>query len=70
MESTILGLMLDTSVLVRAERSGLTVDELLEEVRTVEGEVEIAVSAIAIAEFVLSAFICVYPWLILFAPSW
>jgi tRNA(fMet)-specific endonuclease VapC len=52
MESARLGLILDTSVLVAAERRGLSVDQLLEEVRTNLGEVEIAVSAITIAELV------------------
>ena|SRR5438128_1707041 len=52
MESARLGLILDTSVLVAAERRGLNVDQLLEEVRAKMGEVEIAVSAITVAELV------------------
>jgi predicted nucleic acid-binding protein len=53
METSVLGLILDTSVLVAGERRGLTVDQLLDEVRTAIGkEIEIAVSAITIAELV------------------
>ena len=52
MESAFLGLILDTSVLVAAERRGLSVDQLLEEVLGKVGEVEIAVSAITVAELV------------------
>ncbi|MBI1788155.1 MAG: PIN domain-containing protein [Acidobacteria bacterium] len=52
MESSLLGLILDTSVLVAGERRGLTVDQLLEEVEGAAGKVEIAVSVITIAELV------------------
>jgi predicted nucleic acid-binding protein len=52
MEPALLGLVLDTSVLVAAERRGMTVDALLEQVRAAAGEVEIAVSAITVAELV------------------
>lgn len=44
MDPTLLGLVLDTSVLVAAERRGLTVERLLENVRSKAGELEIAVS--------------------------
>jgi predicted nucleic acid-binding protein len=58
METSVLGLILDTSVLVAGERRGLTVDQLLDEVRTAIGkEIEIAVSAITIAELVHSEII-------------
>ena len=40
MEPIVLGLILDTSVLVRAERLGLTIDQLLDQTRAVEREVE------------------------------
>jgi predicted nucleic acid-binding protein len=52
MEPALLGLVLDTSVLVSAERRGVTVDALLEQVRGTAGEVEIAVSALTVAELV------------------
>jgi tRNA(fMet)-specific endonuclease VapC len=52
MEPAVLGLILDTSVLVAAERRGLTVDQLLEEVRAAVGEIDIAVSVITVAELV------------------
>jgi predicted nucleic acid-binding protein len=50
MGPSLLGLVLDTSVLIAAERRGLTVDQLLEEVKGKAGELEIAVSAITVAE--------------------
>lgn len=52
MEPALLGIVLDTSVLVAAERRSLTVDQLLEEVRGKAGELEIAVSAITLAELI------------------
>src|SRR5260370_42666323 len=52
MEPTVLGLILDTSVLVKAERLGLTIDQLLDQIRAVECEIEIAVSVITIAGLV------------------
>ena len=53
MESTLLGLILDTSVLVAAERRGQRVDQLLEQIRAEMGpEVKLAVSAITLAELI------------------
>ena len=50
MEPTILGLMVDSSILIDAERRGLDVSELLETIATVLGEAEPAVCSIPIAE--------------------
>jgi len=52
MESAILGLILDSSVIIQAERKRQTVEELLTEVRRVFGEVDVAISAVTVAELV------------------
>src|SRR5258708_30679011 len=52
MESTILGLILDSSIIIEAERRGDTVEQLLEYVRKHFGEVDIAISSITVAELV------------------
>ena len=52
MESALLGLILDSSVIVEAERKGQTVEQLLEQVRRSVGEVEIAICSVKVAELV------------------
>jgi tRNA(fMet)-specific endonuclease VapC len=52
MDPALLGLVLDTSVLVAAERRCLTIDQLLEDVRKQIGDLEIVVSAITLAELI------------------
>jgi len=52
MESPLLGLVLDSSVIVAAERKRQTVEDLLTSVAQAFGEVEIAISAATLAEFV------------------
>ena len=52
MESPILGLILDSSVIIAAERKRLTFEQLLTSVRQTYGEVEIAISAVTLAELV------------------
>jgi predicted nucleic acid-binding protein len=52
MESPLLGLILDSSVIIAAERKHQTVEELLTSVGQAYGEVEIAVSAVTLAELV------------------
>jgi predicted nucleic acid-binding protein len=44
------GLILDTSVIVRAERRGHSVAEILAQVRQTHGETEVGVSVVTIAE--------------------
>jgi tRNA(fMet)-specific endonuclease VapC len=52
MESAFLGLVLDSSIVIEAERKGHTVEQLLEQVRQTFGEVEIALTSVTIAELV------------------
>jgi predicted nucleic acid-binding protein len=52
MESALLGLILDSSVIVEAERKGQTVEQLLEQVGRSVGEVEIAICSVTVAELV------------------
>jgi predicted nucleic acid-binding protein len=52
MESTLLGLILDSSVIIAAERKRQTVEELLALVERTFGEIEIAISAVTLAELV------------------
>jgi predicted nucleic acid-binding protein len=52
MESPLLGLILDSSVIIAAERKRQTVEQLLTSVGHAFGEVEIAISAITLAELV------------------
>jgi predicted nucleic acid-binding protein len=52
MESPLLGLILDSSVIIAAERKRQTVGDLLTSVGQAFGEVEIAISAVTLAELV------------------
>ena len=52
MESPLLGLILDSSIIIAAERKRQTVEQLLTSVGQAFGEVEIAISAITLAELV------------------
>lgn len=52
MESAFLGLILDSSVIIAAERRRQTVEELLTAVGQSFGEIEIAISAVTLAELV------------------
>jgi predicted nucleic acid-binding protein len=52
MESSLLGLILDSSVIIAAERKRQTVAELLTSVGQTFGEVEVAISAVTLAELV------------------
>src|ERR1035437_7953584 len=52
MESPLLGLILDSSVIIAAERKRQTVEEFLTSVGQVFGEIEIAISAVTLAELV------------------
>jgi predicted nucleic acid-binding protein len=51
-EPTFLGLILDSSVIIRAERNRQTVEDFLVEVRRHFGEIEVAISAVTVAELV------------------
>jgi tRNA(fMet)-specific endonuclease VapC len=50
MEPAILGLVLDSSVIIEAERKRQTVEEFLSGIRQAFGEVDISISAVTIAE--------------------
>ena len=50
MESALLGLVLDSSVLIAAERKNQTVEQLLASIREAFGEVEVLISAVSLAE--------------------
>jgi len=50
MDSTLPGLVLDSSVLIAAERRQITLDRTIEAVRKVVGEVPLVLSAVTIAE--------------------
>jgi len=52
MESPLLGLILDSSVIIAAERKRQTVEQLLTSVGQAFGEVEIAISSVTLAELV------------------
>lgn len=52
MESPLLGLILDSSVIMAAERKRQTVEEFLTSIGRTFGEVEIAMSAVTLAELV------------------
>jgi len=50
------GVILDSSVIIAAERRGHTVRQILEQVRALRGEIEIGVSVVTIAELVHGAY--------------
>ncbi|MBI4873885.1 MAG: PIN domain-containing protein [Acidobacteria bacterium] len=52
MESPLLGLILDSSVIIAAERKRQTVEDLLTSIGQTFGEIEIAISAVTLAELV------------------
>lgn len=52
MEPAILGLILDSSIIIEAERKGHSVEQLLEHLKELFGEVEVALSPVTVAELV------------------
>jgi tRNA(fMet)-specific endonuclease VapC len=52
MESAILGLTLDSSIVITAERRGLSVEQLIESILEAYGEVELSLSPVTVAELV------------------
>jgi len=50
------GIILDSSVIIAAERRGHTVRQILEQVRAAQGEIDIGVSVVAIAELIHGAY--------------
>jgi predicted nucleic acid-binding protein len=55
-EPASVGIALDSSIIIAAERRGHTVREILEQVKAAQGEIEIGVSVITIAELVHGAY--------------
>ena len=51
-----MGVVLDSSVIIAAERRGRIVREILEQVKAVQGEIEIGLSVVTIAELVHGAY--------------
>jgi tRNA(fMet)-specific endonuclease VapC len=50
------GIVLDSSVIIAAERRGHTVREILKDIKAVKGEIEISLSVVTIAELVHGAY--------------
>jgi len=55
-EPASVGIILDSSIIIAAERKGRTVLQILEQVRAAQGELEIGVSVVSIAELVHGAY--------------
>jgi tRNA(fMet)-specific endonuclease VapC len=55
-ESASVGIVIDSSVIIAAERRGHTVREILEQVKAAQGEIEIGLSVVTIAELVHGAY--------------
>ena len=56
MEPASVGIVLDSSVIIAAERQGRTVRQILEQIKAVQGEIEIGLSVVTIAELVHGAY--------------
>ena len=51
-----MGIVLDSSIIIAAERRGHSVREILEQVKAAQGEIEIGLSAVTIVELVHGAY--------------
>ncbi len=51
-----MGLILDSSVVIAAERRGHTVLEILEQIKAIHGEIDIGLSVVTIAELIHGAY--------------
>ena len=51
-----MGLILDSSVVIAAERRGHTVRQILEQIKAAHGEIDIGLSVVTIAEFMHGAY--------------
>lgn len=51
-----MGIVLDSSVIISAERRGHSVRQILEQVRISQGEIEIGLSVVTVAELVHGAY--------------
>jgi predicted nucleic acid-binding protein len=52
MESAVLGVVLDSSIVITAERKSLPVPQLVEAIQTAHGEIELSLSPVTVAELV------------------
>jgi predicted nucleic acid-binding protein len=52
MESAVLGVVLDSSIVITAERSDFTVPAIIESIQAVHGEMEVSLSPVTVAELV------------------
>jgi predicted nucleic acid-binding protein len=50
------GIILDSSIIIAAERRGHTVREILEQVKAVNGEAEVGISVVSITELAHEAY--------------
>jgi predicted nucleic acid-binding protein len=55
-EPASVGIILDSSIIIAAERRGHTVREILEQVKAAQGEIELGLSVVTIAELVHGAY--------------
>lgn len=51
-----MGLILDSSIIIAAERRGRSVRQILDQVRSAQGEIEVGLSVVTIAELVHGAY--------------
>ena len=51
-----MGIVLDSSIIIAAERRGHTVRQILEQLKAVQGEIDIGISVVTIAELVHGAY--------------
>jgi predicted nucleic acid-binding protein len=56
MEPASVGLILDSSVIITAEREGKTVREILEQIQAAHGEIDLGLSVVTIAELMHGAY--------------
>ena len=52
MESAILGVVVDSSVVITAERKNLPVPQLIEAIQKAHGDIELSLSPVTVAELV------------------
>jgi predicted nucleic acid-binding protein len=52
MESAVLGVVLDSSIVITAERKSLPVPQLIEAIQSAYGEIEVSLSPVTVAELV------------------
>ena len=56
MESAVVGLILDSSFLIAGERRGRTALQILQDIRATQGEIDVGISVVTIAELTHGAY--------------